>query len=78
MTHLPQIAAMADSHFAVEKGERNGRTFTHVSRLEQRQRQEELARLTSGTTVTASALESAGELLREASEFKRVLAAGHT
>ena len=33
MTHLPQLAAMADTHFSVEKGEENGRTFTRVVEL---------------------------------------------
>jgi DNA repair protein RecN (Recombination protein N) len=65
VTHLPQIAAMADVHFSVEKGERDGRTFTAVERLSVERRKEELARLTGGSVVTEATLESAGELLRE-------------
>lgn len=71
VTHLPQIAAMADTHFSVEKGERGGRTFTAVERLDRRRREEELARLTGGEQVTDSLLKSAGELLDAALAFKR-------
>ena len=38
VTHLPQLAAMADTHFSVEKGERDGRTYTRVERLDQKGR----------------------------------------
>ncbi len=70
VTHLPQIAAMADTHFSVEKGERDGRTFTSVERLGFEQRKEELARLTGGTAVTQIQLESAGQLLEESRNFR--------
>lgn len=70
VTHLPQIAAMADTHFSVEKGEMNGRTFTQVERLSLERRKEELARLTGGTFVTALQLESAGQLLDEAATYR--------
>lgn len=70
VTHLPQIAAMADTHFSVEKGEMNGRTFTQVERLSLERRKEELARLTGGTLVTALQLESAGQLLDEAKTYR--------
>ncbi len=70
VTHLPQIAAMADTHFSVEKGERDGRTFTSVERLSFEQRKEELARLTGGTAVTQIQLESAGQLLEESRNFR--------
>lgn len=71
VTHLPQIAAMADVHFSVEKGENNGRTFTQLERLDVRRRREELARLTSGEHITSAALESAGELLDAAEQYKK-------
>ena len=70
VTHLPQIAAMADAHFSVEKGEKDGRTFTVVERLSVERRKEELARLTGGSVVTAATLESAGELLRESEAYR--------
>lgn len=71
VTHLPQLAAMADTHFSVEKGERNGRTFTRVVQLDREQRKAELARITGGTKVTEALLESAGELLDEAEAYRK-------
>lgn len=73
VTHLPQLAAMADTHFSVEKGERKGRTFTHVILLDREARKAELARLTGGTKVTPALLESAGELLDEAEAYRKNL-----
>jgi DNA repair protein RecN (Recombination protein N) len=69
VTHLPQIAAMGDVHFSVEKGERDGRTFTSVDRLDRSRRREELARL-SGGTPTQTMLDGAEELLVAAEQFK--------
>ena len=71
VTHLPQIAAMADTHFSVQKGEREGRTYTRLERLDRSQRREELARLIGGASITPSLLESAGELLRQAEQQKQ-------
>lgn len=71
VTHLPQIAAMADTHFSVEKGERGGRTYTQVKRMERQARQQELARLMGGASVTAAILSSAEELLEQAEDYKR-------
>lgn len=73
VTHLPQLAAMADVHFSVEKGERNGRTFTQVVQLDREQRKAELARITGGAKVTGALLESAGELLDAAEAYRRGL-----
>jgi DNA repair protein RecN (Recombination protein N) len=73
VTHLPQLAAMADAHFSVEKGERDGRTYTAVRRLDRSQRQAELARLTGGSRVTEALLQSAGELLDEAEAYRASL-----
>ncbi|MCD7888071.1 MAG: DNA repair protein RecN [Clostridiales bacterium] len=73
VTHLPQIAAMADVHFSVEKGERNGRTYTDVERLTPQRRREELARLTGGSVVTPALLKSAGELLEQSEAYRREL-----
>ncbi|MCI8477310.1 MAG: DNA repair protein RecN [Oscillospiraceae bacterium] len=71
VTHLPQIAAMADTHLAVSKGERDGRTFTALERLTTERRKEELARLTGGSQITPSMLAGAGELLDGAAAYKR-------
>ena len=73
VTHLPQLAAMADTHFSVEKGERQGRTFTHVVLLDRERRKAELARITGGSKVTEALLQSAGELLDEAERYRKSL-----
>ena len=70
VTHLPQLAAMADTHFSVEKGEQNGRTYTAVQRLDREQRRQELARLTGGSHVSRTMLDGAEELLAEAEKFR--------
>ena len=70
VTHLPQLAAMADTHFSVEKGEKNGRTYTAVQRLDREQRRQELARLTGGSHVSQTMLDGAEELLTEAEKFR--------
>ena len=72
VTHLPQIAAMADAHFSVEKGERGGRTYTRVERLDRQGRENELARLMGGGAVSDTLRQSAGELLTQAEEYRKV------
>ena len=74
VTHLPQLAAMADTHFSVEKGERDGRTYTEVVLLDRQRRTAELARITGGSKVTDALLESAGELLDGAEAYRETLA----
>ena len=71
VTHLPQIAAMAHTHFSVQKGEREGRTFTRVERLERSGREDELARLLGGANVTDTLRESARELLDYAAAYHK-------
>lgn len=71
VTHLPQIAAMADAHLRVEKGEDKGRTFTAVTQLPREGRREELARLIGGTAMTEAILASSEELLVQAEEYKK-------
>ena len=75
VTHLPQLAAMADTHFSVEKGEREGRTYTNVEELPRQRRREELARLTGGAHVSDTMLQGAEELLLQAETFKKNLSA---
>ena len=64
---------MADTHFSVEKGEENGRTFTRVVLLDQERRRAELARITGGSKVTNALLASAGELLDAAEAYRKTL-----
>lgn len=74
VTHLPQIAAMADSHFVISKEERQGRTYTQVSPLDTEGRKRELARLHGGDHITATTLASAQEQLSAAEKFKKTIA----
>ena len=69
VTHLPQIAAMAHTHFSVKKGERDGRTYTEVERLSRAGREDELARLLGGANVTQTLRGSARELLDYAASY---------
>lgn len=71
VTHLPQIAAMADTEFTVEKRVENGRTYTSVLRLDIAGRRQELARLTGGSMITETTLAGAAELLRLAEQTKK-------
>ena len=64
---------MADTHFSVEKGERNGRTYTKVVLLDRERRKAELARITGGSQVTEALLRSAGELLDQAERYRETL-----
>lgn len=73
VTHLPQIAAMADTHFSVEKGVQNGRTYTRVTPLNREQRKQELARITGGAHITQTLLESAEEMLDAAAQYRNQL-----
>ena len=70
ITHLPQIAAMADAHFIVEKRVENDRTYTHVRKLDRGERRAELARITGGAEITPVLLQGAEELLAAADRYK--------
>lgn len=70
VTHLPQIAAIADSHYVISKQERGGRTYTDVVLLDREGRRRELARLHGGDVVTATTLASAEEQLQAAENYK--------
>lgn len=66
VTHVPQIAALADRHFLAEKREVKGRTVASVRALEGKERVEEIARMLAGEKVPATALKHAQTLLAEA------------
>ena len=64
VTHLPQLAALADTHLLISKSERDGRTYTAVTPLDTEGRKRELARIIGGATITQTTLLSAEEMLK--------------
>jgi DNA repair protein RecN (Recombination protein N) len=67
ITHLPQIAAFAQTHFRVEKTTRAGRTLARIARVEGDARVAEIARMAAGETVSKATLRHAEDLLRASS-----------
>ena len=63
VTHLPQLAALADTHLLIAKEERDGRTYTTVTPLDREGRKRELARIIGGANITETTLKSAEEML---------------
>lgn len=70
VTHLPQIAAMADTHFEISKAATDGRTVTSVKELTEDEQVNELARMLSGAEITDSVMQSAREMKQLANEIK--------
>ncbi|CAH0418552.1 DNA repair protein RecN [Periweissella ghanensis] len=71
ITHLPQVAAMADQHYLIQKTVINERTETSINLLDEQQRARELARMISGAEVTDLSLANATELLALANSKKK-------
>ena len=76
ITHLPQIAAMEDVHFLIEKSVSSGsgetaHTATHIRRLSKEESIDELARMTGGAELTQSTRQNAEEMKRQAAESKQ-------
>ena len=63
VTHLPQLAALADTHMLIAKSEHDGRTYTTVTPLDRKGRAMELARIIGGAHITETTLKSAEEML---------------
>ena len=63
ITHLPQIAANADTHYCIEKNTSNDRTFTNIRRLDRDQKRDEIARLIAGSNITEKTIEHASEII---------------
>jgi DNA repair protein RecN (Recombination protein N) len=63
ITHLPQIAVNADSHFRIEKIVQESRTYTKIEKLNKKEQIEEIARLISGSNITQKTIEHAKEIL---------------
>lgn len=70
ITHLPQIAAMADQHYLIQKNVKDERTVTNVKILDENDRVNELARTLGGAAITDITRQNAKELLQQAREYK--------
>ena len=73
ITHLPQIAAMADSHYLIEKSVSNQTTISTIRPLDQEESISELARMLGGVKITKMVLENARELKELAANTKKSL-----
>ncbi len=70
ITHLPQIAAMANQHYLIEKKVESGKTITHIAKLDQDAQILELARLIGGVKITDTVIKSAKEMKELATKAK--------
>lgn len=70
ITHLPQIAAMADTHFLIEKQVEGGATHSRIVKMKEEESVEELARMLGGVTITETVLENAREMKNLAAKTK--------
>lgn len=70
ITHLPQVAAMADTHLLISKKEEQSRTATYVQELTEGEQVDEISRMMTGTTITDTARQHGKALLTLAHEFK--------
>lgn len=71
ITHLPQIAAMADYHYEISKVEKDNRTISNIRLLDSEEDIKEIARLVTGTEMTDTAISHAKELKEQANEYKK-------
>lgn len=73
ITHLPQIAAMADAHFYIHKETKDNKTFTNITEIDYGAKLAEIARMASGTELTQASMENAEEMLANARHKKELL-----
>ena len=73
ISHLPQVAAMADHQYYIKKQVEHDRTFTTITEMQQQERIEEISRMMSGTEITELTLQHASELIQMANERKNAL-----
>ena len=71
ITHLPQIAAMADTHFRIEKSVKENRTVTDITKLSEEDSLRELARLLGSEEISEAAISNAKEMKKTAENFKK-------
>ena len=76
ISHLAQIAAMADAHYLIEKGEQEGHTSTRIRKLQEEESAEELSRILGGVKITDAVRESAAEMRTLASQVKQKVRKG--
>lgn len=77
ITHLPQVAAIADHHYFIEKNIQNDRTLMHWVEIEDEHRTQEIARMLTGTEMTALSHDHAQELLEQENKIKESIKKGH-
>lgn len=73
VTHLPQIACMSDVHYLISKQVKEAKTYTSVTRMDEKQKQHEVARMIGGAEVTKLTLDHAEELIKMAEDKKIIL-----
>lgn len=73
ITHLPQIAALADANYLIEKSSTEVTTFTKVKKLNLEEVKQEVARIIGGSEVTVKTLENAEEMIEKANDIKSIL-----
>ncbi|NLK44681.1 MAG: DNA repair protein RecN [Tissierellia bacterium] len=71
ISHLPQIAALADSHFVINKVSKSNRTITEITKLSHEERVEEMARLLGGVNLTKTTLKHASEMIEMSKKIKK-------
>ncbi|MBU3098708.1 MULTISPECIES: DNA repair protein RecN [Clostridium] len=71
VTHLPQIASMADINYLISKNVINDKTYTNVIRMNDNEKQQEIARMIGGTEVTKLTLENSKEMINLANDRKK-------
>ncbi|MGM0436729.1 MAG: DNA repair protein RecN [Bacillota bacterium] len=71
ITHLPQIASMGDSHFYINKTTEDGKTYTNIDKLKDKEKPKELARMLGGVKMTDTTLEHAEEMIKLAEKKKK-------
>lgn len=73
VTHLPQIASMADDHYFIDKFTTDGKTFTRVTKLDESATIDEIARLSGGKDISSGATENASQMKKWSNDYKRSL-----
>ena len=73
VTHLPQIASMADNHYFIDKYAADGKTYTRVAALDKNAQIDEIARPSGGKDISSGAIENAGQMKKWSDEYKNSL-----